>query len=92
MRQITNTREVPWKRIVHLAIEAADGMRFQGTGFLIGPCTIITAGHCVYSVLKKPARHAGAAVAMGTYKSRIDQTIPNNNDVGMTMVVMDPDN
>ncbi|RSK24042.1 trypsin-like serine peptidase [Hymenobacter metallilatus] len=46
--QITNTSVVPWKRICHLKIQAADGKNYLGTGFFIGPRTILTAGHCVY--------------------------------------------
>ena len=46
--QIKSTTVVPWKRICHLQIESADGGRFLGTGALIGPRTVITAGHCVY--------------------------------------------
>jgi V8-like Glu-specific endopeptidase len=46
--QVKNTTAVPWKRIVHLQIEAANGSRFLGSGALIGPRTVVTAGHCVY--------------------------------------------
>ncbi|TDH19954.1 serine protease [Segetibacter sp. 3557_3] len=46
--QITNTTDVPFRRICHLSIKAADGTSYLGTGFFIGPRTIITAGHCVY--------------------------------------------
>lgn len=47
-RRITNTKANPWKRICHLRIQAANGLSFVGTGFFIGPRTIVTAGHCVY--------------------------------------------
>ena len=46
--QITNTRVVPWRRIVHLMITAGNGRKFLGSGALVGPRTIITAAHCVY--------------------------------------------
>lgn len=46
--QVQNTRVVPWKRICHLKIQAANGKIYLGTGFFIGPRTILTAGHCVY--------------------------------------------
>lgn len=46
--QITNTKNVPWNRVCSLLITAADGNRWIGTGWLIGPRTVITAGHCVY--------------------------------------------
>jgi V8-like Glu-specific endopeptidase len=46
--QITNTRAVPWRRIVQLTITAGNGRKFLGSGALVGPRTIITAAHCVY--------------------------------------------
>ncbi|WP_019949743.1 trypsin-like peptidase domain-containing protein [Hymenobacter aerophilus] len=46
--QVQNTTAVPWKRICHLRIQAANGKLYLGTGFFIGPRTILTAGHCVY--------------------------------------------
>lgn len=46
--QITNTKVVPWRRIVHLMITAGNGRKFLGSGTLVGPRTIITAAHCVY--------------------------------------------
>uniref|UniRef100_UPI0035CB1537 trypsin-like serine peptidase n=1 Tax=uncultured Hymenobacter sp. TaxID=170016 RepID=UPI0035CB1537 len=46
--QITNTTDLPYKRICHLSIKAGDGSSYLGTGFFIGPRTILTAGHCVY--------------------------------------------
>lgn len=46
--QIQDTSVVPWKRICHLKIQAANGKSYLGTGFFIGPRTILTAGHCVY--------------------------------------------
>ena len=42
------TEAYPWRCICALAITAADGSRWLGTGWLIGPRTVITAGHCVY--------------------------------------------
>jgi V8-like Glu-specific endopeptidase len=46
--QVTNTTDSPFRRICHLSIKAGDGSSFLGTGFFIGPRTIITAGHCVF--------------------------------------------
>lgn len=47
-RRVTATNALPWKRICHLSIRAADGGRFLGTGFFVGPRTVATAGHCVF--------------------------------------------
>jgi V8-like Glu-specific endopeptidase len=46
--RVKNTRLDPWKRICHLRIKAGNGKNYSGTGFFIGPRTILTAGHCVY--------------------------------------------
>ncbi len=47
-RQVKETRPFPYGAIVQLSIEAKTGQRFVGTGWLISPRTVITAGHCVY--------------------------------------------
>ena len=46
--RVMHTTPTPWKRICHLKITAANGKSYLGTGFFIGPKTILTAGHCVY--------------------------------------------
>ncbi|MDX1615165.1 MAG: serine protease [Candidatus Promineifilaceae bacterium] len=47
--QVTDiTRSYPWRCICSLLITAGDGSRWIGTGWLISPRTLITAGHCVY--------------------------------------------
>ena len=46
--RVRATQRIPWRRICHLSILGRTGRRFLGTGFFIGPRTLITAGHCVY--------------------------------------------
>lgn len=46
--RINPTTSYPWRAICALKITAANGSRFIGTGWLISPRTVITAGHCVY--------------------------------------------
>lgn len=46
--QITNTTIYPWRVHASLLITAADGSRWSGTGWFIGPHTLATAGHVVY--------------------------------------------
>jgi V8-like Glu-specific endopeptidase len=67
--RITNTTAVPWKRICHLQIETDHG-RFLGSGALVAPRTVITAGHCVYlhgaggwakSITVTPGRNGSSA-------------------------------
>jgi glutamyl endopeptidase len=46
--QITNTTTIPWRWICALRITAANNTSWIGTGWLVGPRTVITAGHCVF--------------------------------------------
>lgn len=46
--RISPTTSFPWRAICALRITAADNTRWIGTGFLVSPRTVITAGHCVY--------------------------------------------
>lgn len=46
--RVNPTTSFPWRAICSLKITAANGKRFIGTGWLISPRTVITAGHCVY--------------------------------------------
>ena len=46
--QISNTASYPWRAHASLLITARDGSRWIGTGWFIGPRTLITAGHVVY--------------------------------------------
>ena len=46
--QVTATQLFPWCGICHLVLTTADGFRGSGSGWLAGPRTVVTAGHCVY--------------------------------------------
>ena len=46
--KITNTAVYPWRAHASLLITAADGSQWIGTGWFIGPHTLMTAGHVVY--------------------------------------------
>ncbi len=43
---VASTGEAPWRMICSLEIFAGD-LQFVGTGWLAGPSTVVTAGHCV---------------------------------------------
>lgn len=45
--RIVSTGSSPWKFICALDIDSPTG-RFMGTGWVVGPRTLITAGHCVF--------------------------------------------
>jgi glutamyl endopeptidase len=46
--QITNTSAYPWRAHASLLITAADNSMWIGTGWFIGPHTLMTAGHVVF--------------------------------------------
>src|SRR5262245_55667773 len=46
--QITSTSVYPWRAHASLLITAADNSRWIGTGWFIGPHTLMTAGHVVF--------------------------------------------
>ena len=46
--RIMNTGLFPWRAICALRITAKDNTKWIGTGWLVSPRTVITAGHCVY--------------------------------------------
>lgn len=46
--QVGNTNEYPWRCIASLRITAANGSGWIGTGWLVGPRILLTAGHNLY--------------------------------------------
>ncbi len=80
--QITNTAVYPWRVHASLLITARDGSQWIGTGWFIGPHTLMTAGHVVYiknsgvagrdgwvrSIDVMPGRN-GASLPYGTVRS-----------------------
>lgn len=47
--RITSTTRVPWRINCQLIITRKDNRQSRCTGWFIGPRTVMTAGHCVYS-------------------------------------------
>jgi glutamyl endopeptidase len=47
--RILDTDLAPWRMICALRMRGANGAGAIGTGWLVGPKTVITAGHCVFS-------------------------------------------
>ncbi|RAL22587.1 trypsin-like serine peptidase [Thermoflavimicrobium daqui] len=47
-KQVTDTTIFPYSAITSLEITLADGRKSGCTGWLIGPHTVATAGHCIY--------------------------------------------
>ncbi|AQV03090.1 serine protease [Desulfococcus multivorans] len=46
--QVNNTQVYPWRCICSLLITAQTGGMYLGTGWLVSPRLLLTAGHCVY--------------------------------------------
>ena len=46
--RINPTTTFPWRAICALKITAQNNSQWIGTGWLVGPRTVITAGHCVF--------------------------------------------
>jgi glutamyl endopeptidase len=46
--QVGDTDQYPWCCIASLLITANNGTNWIGTGWLVGPRILLTAGHCVY--------------------------------------------
>jgi V8-like Glu-specific endopeptidase len=47
--RILDTDLAPWRMVCALRMRGANGAGAIGTGWLIGPKTVLTAGHCVFS-------------------------------------------
>ena len=47
--KVGNTAVGPWCNTVKLLIKGADNKSYMGSGFMIGPNSVATAGHCVYN-------------------------------------------
>lgn len=47
--KITNTKVFPWTAVVRIEGNFTEGQTFRCSGWMLGPSTVVTAGHCVYS-------------------------------------------
>ena len=73
--QITNTTIYPWRAIASLLITARDGSTWIGTGWFIGPHTLMTAGHVVH------IKNSGVAGRDGWVRSI--QVMPGRNGASL---------
>jgi V8-like Glu-specific endopeptidase len=74
--RVAATEGYPWRCICLLKITAADGSRWLGTGWLAGPRTLITAGHCVYL-----HRHGGWAYQIEVAPGQNGDLLPYGSTV-----------
>ncbi len=70
-KQKHDTTGYPYRCVCSLVITAANGKRFIGTGWLAGPRTVVTAGHCVYM-----RRQGGWARQIDVYPGRNGDSKP----------------
>lgn len=93
--QITATDVYPWRVHASLLITAADGSRWIGTGWFIGPHTLMTAGHVVFiknsgvpgrdgfvGSIQVMAGRNGNALPFGTVTSTNFRTVTGWSDSG----------
>lgn len=101
-KRILDTDLNPWRMICALELSTQDGQMFVGTGWLAGPRTIVTAGHCVYdqstggwmqSILVSPGRNGHdrpfEAITANRFSS-VDRWITNHDpDYDMGCIHLD---
>ncbi len=61
----------PSSAVVHVVATFADGVQGWGSGSMIDPTHVLTAGHCLYS-----ARHGGFATQVRVYANQIGNQTP----------------
>lgn len=74
--QITTTNIYPWRAHASLLITAADGAQYIGTGWFIGPHTVMTAGHCVYVKNNPVAARNGWVRSIDVMPGRNGNSLP----------------
>ena len=74
--RITNTGAFPWRVHASLSITAADGSMWIGTGWFIGPRTLVTAGHCVFIKNSGVPGRDGWVRRMAVMPGRNGNTLP----------------
>ncbi len=74
--QVTGTTGFPWRAIAHLVVTWRNGTSGGCTGWFIGPRTVVTAGHCVYS-----SSRGGWASSIRAYPGRNGSSTPYGSGV-----------
>lgn len=102
--RVTNNELYPWRCICSLLITANTGAQYVGTGWLVAPRLLLTAGHCVYmsdengwvsQIEVVPGRNAdarpfGAAVATD-FRSVTGWTKDGNSDYDYGVIILPAD-
>jgi V8-like Glu-specific endopeptidase len=69
LTQILDTTLQPWRFLVNLTIYMPTGEPLGGSGWLLGPRTVITAGHCVFNR------------GLNSWASRVEVRVARNGSV-----------
>lgn len=99
---VPDTRLPPWRFTCALRIKSGSGRRYVGTGWFIGPKTLVTAGHCVYihdeggwvesieviPALNGASRPFGSAVAR-SFRAVAEWTDHRNSDFDYGAIILD---
>lgn len=78
--EVTNNEAYPWRCVCSLRIQAQDGSNFIGTGWLVSPRLVLTAGHCVYM-----HNNGGWARRVEVIPGRRGSAMPFGSAVGLTL-------
>lgn len=82
-KRVTSPAEHPWKMNASLLILAPDNQVFVGTGWFIGPRTLVTAGHCVF-IHDKQGRYRAWAREIRVMPGRDGTSVPYGVTVSNT--------
>ncbi|MDQ5870933.1 MAG: trypsin-like serine protease [Acidobacteriota bacterium] len=74
--QIANTAAYPWSAYCSLLITAKNNGLYIGTGWFVGPKTVITAGHCLFVRAPEPAAARGWVKSVSVMPGRNGSTLP----------------
>jgi V8-like Glu-specific endopeptidase len=84
-KQILETELLPWRMICSLEIRGQRGQEIVGTGWFVGPRTVVTAGHCVYD----PIELSGWARQITVSPGRNGDTLPYGSVVSRSFSTTD---
>src|SRR4051794_32805572 len=74
--EIVNTAAYPWRVHASLVITARDNSTWVGTGWFIGPHTLVTAGHCVFITNSGVPGRDGWVKSIDVMPGRRGSTLP----------------
>lgn len=86
--KITNTKVFPWKAVVRIEGNFVEGHFFKCSGWMLGPSTVVTAGHCVYS--RSEQRFAYNVTIKPGYNGEDPNSTPYGTCTTLTSKVLSP--